>query len=330
MIFQKEQESEFKGFINFDDTIGIAPSASASSLSPSPVPSAAPQSSLQIFLSRVSGPLFWIFFSFLCFIFLGYLAYFAYLIISPFAAAFFPEISAAFSSLPASVSAIISLIMSSHLQVAAGLAFLNFIVSFADFYLSKKSIKAHLLSLFSPTMKPLLWMAFLFAITTVFGYFVGSSFPEIFASLFDFGGLPEDDSTGLMIYIFFNNVRVCFMLMFFGFIFGIFPFFIIAVNGFTVGIVAEYTIKNESLLFLVIGLLPHGIIEIPVILLGAGVGLLSGMQASRALIGNLSFESFKQSFIGMTWIFFLVVIPVLFIAAIIEVFVTSPLLGMLF
>lgn len=314
---QIESEPEFKGFIDFDYSIGIATAA-------------APQSSLQRFLLRVSGPLFWTFFLFMIFIFACYAAYFLFVMLSPFFPKFFSGILNAVYSLPAPVLGIISLFIVFHIVIAAFLAFLNFAVSFADFYLSGKSLKTHLLSLLSPAAKPVLWMALVFLIALILSYILGYFYPEVFEYLFNFGGLPDEGSLSVMLYIFFNNTRIVFMLIFFGFIFGILPAAIILVNGFTVGIVAEYTIKNEGILFLLTGLLPHGIVEIPVILLGAGVGFYSGMLAYRTLLKRVSFDTFKHSFIGAAWIFFLLAVPLLLIAAIIEVYVTSPLLGLVF
>lgn len=314
---QKESEPEFKGFIDFDDSFGIAGAA-------------APQSSLQRFLSRVSGPLFWIFFLFMIFIFIGYAAYFLFVMLSPFYPQFFSGLLKTVYSLPAPVLSVISLFLVFHIAFAVCLAFLNFAVSFAEFYLSGKSLKRHLISLLSPAVKPVFWMTLVFLVALVLSYILGSFYPEVFEYLFNFGGLPEDGSISVMLYIFFNNTRIVFMLIFFGFIFGILPAAIILVNGFTVGIVAEYTIKNEGLLFLLTGLLPHGIVEIPIILLGAGVGFCSGITAYRALLKRVSFDTFRQSFIGAAWIFFLVAVPLLLLAAILEVYVTSPLLGVLF
>ncbi|MBZ3935148.1 stage II sporulation protein M [Methanimicrococcus blatticola] len=311
----QETEPEFKGFIDFDYSIGIK--------------AVAPQSSALRFLSRVSGPLFWTFFLFMIFIFVCYAAYFVFIAFSPIYPQFFSSILKTFSSLPTPILIVVSALIASHLSIAVFLAFLNFAVSFADFYLSGKSLKTHLLSLLSPVTKPVFWITVVFLAALILSYVFGYFYPEVFEFLFNFGGLPEDGSISVMFYIFFNNTRIVFLLIFLGFLFGFLPVSIILVNGFTVGIVAEYTIKEEGLLFLLTGLLPHGIVEIPVILLGAGVGYYSGVLASRTLMKRISFASFKQSFIDGTWIFFLIAVPLLFIAAVIEVYVTSPLLGVI-
>ncbi|WNY23475.1 hypothetical protein MmiHf6_07820 [Methanimicrococcus hongohii] len=338
------ESSEFKGAIDFDSAFGIvsasapqSPQPPQSSKSQPPAPhspksqSLTPQQlSLQQLLSRVSGPLFWIFFGFMILIFIGYAAYFMFAVLAPFNPQFFSSILNAVYKLPTPILTVLSLFIVFHMAIAAVLALLNFIVSFADFYLSKKSIKTYLISLLQSVSKPVLWMTVLFLGALIPSYVVGYFYPEIFEFLFNFSNLPEDGSLSVMVYIFLNNTRIVFMLMFLGFIFGLLPIVIILVNGFTIGIVAEYTIKYEGVVYLLTGLIPHGIIEIPAILLGAGVGYGSGVLASNVLIGRKTFEDFKQNFIGMTWIFFLIAVPLLFIAAIIEVYVTGPLLGVVF
>lgn len=312
----------FHGFIDFDTAFLSA--------SVSRVPT---ESALKRFLNKISGPLFWAMFLFFCLIFVGYFAYFLFAVFAPLNPQFFNGLLKVFYSLPRPILTVISLLLVFHLLIAAGLAFLNFIVSLADQLISTNpvhSVKTHLKSLFAPLVKPLTQMTVLFLISVAISYVIGYFYPEIFEFLFSFGGLPDEGSLEVMLFIFFNNTRIVFILIFLGFLFGILPISIVLVNGFTIGIVAEYTIKSEGLAFLLTGLLPHGIVEIPIILLGAGVGYNMGIQAIQTLRKRKTFESFKQDFIGCTWIFFLFVVPLLFVAAIIEVYVTGPLLGVVF
>ena len=132
--------------------------------------------------------------------------------------------------------------------------------------------------------KPALWMTALFFVMIAVGYAAGHYHPEIFDSLLLFDNLPAGGSFELMLYIFFNNSSVLFMLVFFGFIFSIFPLLVIISNGFMVGIVSEASIRNVGLPFLLTGLLPHGIIEIPLIMLGAGIGFRMGLLFTRLLL----------------------------------------------
>ncbi|WNY28133.1 hypothetical protein MmiEs2_03150 [Methanimicrococcus stummii] len=282
------------------------------------------------FLSRVSGPLFWAFFIFMIFIFACYAVYFMYAVFAPLSPQFFSNTLQFLASLPNAVQLLISLFILLHLPIAVFLAFLNFAVSFASCYYSKKSPKDYFVSFFSTVKKPVLWITVLFFVFIVVGYVAGYFYPEIFEALFQFGGLPEEGSVMTLLFIFFNNIRIIFMLLFLGILFGILPVSIIIVNGFTIGLVAESTIKHEGILFLLIGLLPHSIIEIPTILLSAGIGLVLGINAAKSALGRFSFSNFKEAFIGATWFFFLIAVPLLFVAAAVEVYVTAPLLGVVF
>lgn len=262
-------------------------------------------------------------------IFICYIAYFAFTI---FIASFDSQLLSGFAvdALPAPISVILSFFIASHIWIAVVLAFLNFAVSFAAYYFSGKSIQNHFISLLSSAAKPVLWMTILFTVSMIIGYIAGQFYPELFDDLSNSLVLPDGSAFSIMLHIFFNNVRVVFMLIFLGFVLGFLPIMIVVVNGFAIGIVSEYIIRNESFLFLLTGLAPHGIIEIPIILLGAGVGYSSGMTASHVLVKNKTFADFKQSFINATWIFCLLVVPLLFVAAIIEVYVTGALLGVAF
>ena len=308
--------SEFKGFINFDSAFGISSAA-------------APPSPLQKSLAHVSGPLFWTFFLYICFIFISYIAYFAFAMMTALSPYLFSNAFSA-DALPAPISAVLSFAVTYHILIAAVLAFLNFAVSFADYYLSKKSIRNHLTGLLSSASKSTLWMTVLFTGSLIIGYAAGYLNPDLFEYLLGSLVLPESDAFGIMLHIFFNNTRIAFILVFMGFILGVLPVTIIFINGYIVGVVSEHILRNENMLFLLTGLAPHGIVEIPMILLSAGVGYSSGVLAANALFGRKTLADFKQHFIGATWIFFLLVVPLLFIAAVIEVYVTAPLLGVPF
>ena len=132
--------------------------------------------------------------------------------------------------------------------------------------------------------KPTLWMTALFFVTMAVGYAVGYFYPDLFGSLLLFDNVPEGGSFDLMLYIFFNNSRVLFMLVFFGFIFSILPLLIVVFNGFMIGIVSVVSIRHVGPAFLLTGILPHGIIEIPIILIGAGIGFRMGFLFTLLLL----------------------------------------------
>jgi stage II sporulation protein M len=313
--------TDFKGAINFDSAFGISSAAA---------PPSSPLSPFHQSLKRASSPLFWTFFLYISFIFIIYIVFFAFTMFTALNPYFLSGVLSAAHALPAPISAVLSFAAAYHISIAAALAFLNFAVSFADFYLSGKSIRNHLTGLLSSAFKSTLWMTVLFTVSLAIGYATGYLNPGLFEYLLGSFVLPERDAFGIMLHIFFNNTRIAFMLVFMGFVLGLLPVAIIFINGLIVGVVSEHILRNESVAFLLTGLAPHGIIEIPVILLTAGIGYASGFLASNTLFGRKNLADFKQHFIGAAWIFFLIVVPLLFIAAVIEVYVTAPLLGVVF
>jgi stage II sporulation protein M len=118
---------------------------------------------------------------------------------------------------------------------------------------------------------------------------------------------------GLIFFIFLNNLQASFFGLFSGVFFGIFPVLFAGFNGYILGVVASLTVSQEGFLFL-INLLPHGIFELPAVFISLGIGLK---------LGGFIFQKNKKEFLGKnliksTKVFFLVVLPLLIIAAIIE------------
>ena len=116
----------------------------------------------------------------------------------------------------------------------------------------------------------------------------------------------------LIWFIFWNNLKVGFFGMIFGIIFCIFPFLLILTNGYFVGFVALQSIMKNGILSLW-RLFPHGIFELPAIFISIGLGFRLGL---------FMFEKKEKSFwtlLSKSLILFLLfVVPLLFIAAIIE------------
>ena len=84
----------------------------------------------------------------------------------------------------------------------------------------------------------------------------------------------------MMIFIFFNNAIKSVMVIFLGAFFGIFPVFFLAINGMLIGYILKLSIDGQmaiSLFDLVVKtLLPHGILEIPALIIVAAYGLRLG------------------------------------------------------
>lgn len=111
--------------------------------------------------------------------------------------------------------------------------------------------------------------------------------------------------------IFSNNVFVSFISILFGIFLGIFPVIISISNGYIIGFVIRKVSDQEGL-FILWQLLPHGIFEIPAVMISVGLGLVMG----GIMVRNGS--QWKQISKNVFLSFILIVVPLLIIAAIIE------------
>ncbi|MNZ80600.1 hypothetical protein D3C78_992420 [compost metagenome] len=94
--------------------------------------------------------------------------------------------------------------------------------------------------------------------------------------------IPE---LSFFIFIFLNNAIKSVLAIFSGALFGILPFIFLAMNGVVLGWVVAMSASQGADLFdlIVRGLLPHGIIEIPAIIIASGFGLQFGYLVLKGL-----------------------------------------------
>ena len=117
-------------------------------------------------------------------------------------------------------------------------------------------------------------------------FFIGALFPvffeekilELIKSLID--QTEEFNVIELIQFIIFNNTRTAFLGMILGIILGVFPLSILIINAYILGFVANKTIISEGL-FILWRLLPHGIFEIPAILISLALGLKLGIDLMK-------------------------------------------------
>jgi stage II sporulation protein M len=113
--------------------------------------------------------------------------------------------------------------------------------------------------------------------------------------------------------IFSNNIYVSFISLIFGLLFGIFPIITSISNGFIIGYVIQKAVSIEGI-YTIWKLLPHGIFELPAVIISLGMGLRLG---STLIFRN---KNLKKDGMKSLNVFLLVVTPLLIIAAIIEGF----------
>jgi uncharacterized membrane protein SpoIIM required for sporulation len=160
--------------------------------------------------------------------------------------------------------------------------------------------------------------------------------------------LPE-----LIRFIAFNNIRSTFLGIFLGIFFGIYPLISAISNGYLLGFVSLISINSDGGLSLW-RILPHGIFELPAVFISLGIGLFIGYQSILFLYNFIKYhkkssplwlliilvilfplpfliiayitdiqqkrfsKELNYSIINSLRIFFLVILPLLVIAGIIE------------
>ncbi|WP_297463529.1 stage II sporulation protein M [Thermococcus sp.] len=173
-------------------------------------------------------------------------------------------------------------------------------------------------------------MLLTFLIFSFLGYAIGSANPETalrtVKKLMEQIGPISDSSFENFIKIFVNNSSVALLMFLSGLFFGIGPWVITAFNGLVVGLVV-YAVHRRGIPMgqILLGLIPHGIIEIPAIVL-AGVG---GIVWYRELVGGegSALERFRRGAIR-GFKLFLLSLGLLLVAAFIEAYVTPRVAGL--
>jgi len=164
------------------------------------------------------------------------------------------------------------------------------------------------------------------------GYAYSASVPEISEMVMEefeaqFGGILSLHPFLIMLIIFLNNAFVSLLFLVMGLGLGILPILFVAFNGYVVGVLSHLVAQERGILFILLALVPHGIIELPMVFLAAGIGLRLGHQVLAALLGRPT--EIKKEFKDGIRFYFHWIVPLLFVAAVIETFITPLLLSII-
>ncbi len=129
----------------------------------------------------------------------------------------------------------------------------------------------------------------------------------------------------LFIVIYVRNLSVVLISFTFSPFFCLVPVVALFINGWFIGIVSTLVLREESIGFLLSGLLPHGVLELPALIMAEAVALSFGMSVFQALLDRekrgLVLPNLRKNFK-----YLVIAVVLLFIAAIIETFLTPLLL----
>lgn len=118
---------------------------------------------------------------------------------------------------------------------------------------------------------------------------------------------------GLMKFIFFNNFQASLTGILFGVLLGIFPVIVASLNGYILGFVASKTVSINGI-FSLWRILPHGIFELPAVF----ISLAMGIKLGTFIFAKKKLEACRDFFWKSIKVFLLIVVPLLFIAGVIE------------
>jgi stage II sporulation protein M len=103
-------------------------------------------------------------------------------------------------------------------------------------------------------------------------------------ALEELGGMLAPFTVSMVIFIFLKNAVVLLFSFALSPIFCLVPILTLAVNGWLVALVSSMIIEEKSLGFVLSGVLPHGIIELPALFMGEAAALSFGAMALILII----------------------------------------------
>ncbi|RKN65232.1 stage II sporulation protein M [Paenibacillus ginsengarvi] len=134
-------------------------------------------------------------------------------------------------------------------------------------------------------------------------------------------------------FIFLNNALKSIFIVFAGIFFGVLPLFFLLVNGLVLGYLASLQVQGDQLAMFLKGILPHGILEIPAIVIACAYGIRLGAIMGKGFL-RLPSSQGRQVFVVEFKRFMQLSVPLmgllvvtLLTAAIIESTITPWLIG---
>ena len=174
-----------------------------------------------------------------------------------------------------------------------------------------------------------------FCVMIVLSFILGMVRPSIasgaiqyFANMIKDAGLVDDNGAFSALGIFGNNIRAFVVTACYGFIpFVFLPVVSLALNGAILGLFAAFYVTNgQSLLVYLAGILPHGVFELPALVLAMSCGL----YLCRVITDYVRFNrkgTVKPALANIARVLVLNVLPLTAIAAVIEANVTPLILA---
>ncbi|PKL60634.1 MAG: stage II sporulation protein M [Methanomicrobiales archaeon HGW-Methanomicrobiales-4] len=169
----------------------------------------------------------------------------------------------------------------------------------------------------------------IFIIGSAGGYFTSLADPAFGQSLVTLfqdmitNEIMSNEPPLLAIQLFLNNLEACVLLFIGGATFGIITLFVLSFNGIIIGGILEVVGAKTGGLVMIAAIVPHGIFELPAVLVSASLGLMLGRAVMLELLGKGD-ASAQALVLGRLFVRY--VIPFIAFAACIEAFITPAVL----
>ncbi len=126
----------------------------------------------------------------------------------------------------------------------------------------------------------------------------------------------------LALAIFFNNVLKTLLVIVLGTLWGLVPAVFLMVNGYALGVVLYLSIQSKGIWVSLLAIAPHGLFELPGVLLGTSIGLMLGVRALKQMFGEAERTPTGELKRALRF-FSAVIVPLLLVAAFVEAFITT-------
>lgn len=195
-------------------------------------------------------------------------------------------------------------------------------------------------SYFEKNLKPTFYFCLaLFGVLIILNVILFQSNPQMseqyyneLLALFKDKELLKNTGINLWFGIFANNLLASGIIILTGVIpFLFLPIFSLASNAVIIGLLgAVYQINGVGWVPFFAGIIPHGILEIPALILGVTLGMHLCNKLIRSILRRSIKGELKQAVIACVRIYVLWMIPLFFVAAFIETFFTPVLFNIFF
>jgi stage II sporulation protein M len=152
----------------------------------------------------------------------------------------------------------------------------------------------------------------------------GQSLVNLFKEMIT-NDIMSDAPPLLAIQLFLNNLESCVLLFLGGAILGVVTLMVLSFNGIVIGGILEVVRGKTDITVMLASIIPHGIFELPAVMVSSTLGLMLGRAVMLELAGQ---GNSAERALALGNLFVRYVVPFIAIAACIEAFITPAVLGM--